>query len=332
MKRKTETSDAGYVRIVGEGLSKLMGGVKLCREEELTRAVLLEFSKSQGDIEEAKLCREEELTRPVLLELLKSCGQIKEVKGLVEVTVQTMAGAGFGVMLEEGGGSNSNVRALKAEIEEAEGTSRHRQELFILVEDADEGSEKPLLDDFEIEAACTVALCVRPGWEWDAASDLIKDKVFELSGPNNSIATKISFHENCMVVGQLMGVGTGKHTISMKLDKDSGEGWGIYCGVVKDGASSYKHPYHDEEEGWFIESSRGSLRGIGTQYSCSSGEIKSGQVLTMQLDTNAGALRFWVDGKHRPGYTRGVTGSLRWATTIFYKGNAVEIVPTPELL
>ena len=44
--------------------------------------------------------------------------------GLVEVTVQTMAGASFGVMLEEGGGSNSNVCALKAEIEEAEGGRR----------------------------------------------------------------------------------------------------------------------------------------------------------------------------------------------------------------
>ena len=72
-----------------------MGGVKLCREQELTRAVLLEFLRSQGAIE--------------------------EVKGLVEVTVQMMAGASFGVTLEDGGGSNSNVRALKVEIEEEEG-------------------------------------------------------------------------------------------------------------------------------------------------------------------------------------------------------------------
>ena len=161
-------------------MRELMGGVKLCREEELTRAVLLEFLKSQA--------------------------ASKEVKGLVEVTVQTMAGASFGVMLEEGGGSNSNVGAVKVEIEEAEGASRHRQELFMLVEGAEDGSEEPLSDDFEIESACTVALCVKPEeeWEWDAASDLIKDKVFELSGPNNSIATKIDQDQdlaNCMTVG-----------------------------------------------------------------------------------------------------------------------------------
>ena len=72
------------------------------------------------------------------------------------------------------------------EIEEAESALRDWQELFM------HGSEEPLSDDFEIEYACIVALCVKleEEWEWDAASDLIKDKVSELSGPNNSIATK----------------------------------------------------------------------------------------------------------------------------------------------
>ena len=43
----------------------------------------------------------------MLLEFLKSQGAIKEVKGLLEVTVQTMAGARFGVMLEEGLGGGA---------------------------------------------------------------------------------------------------------------------------------------------------------------------------------------------------------------------------------
>ena len=72
---KDEEEKPGYVRIVSEGLRKLMGGVKLCREEELTKDMLLEFLKLQGEIEEAK--------------------------GSVGVTVQVMAGASFGVMLEE---------------------------------------------------------------------------------------------------------------------------------------------------------------------------------------------------------------------------------------
>ena len=44
--------EPGYVRIVGEELRKLMRGIKLWHEEELTRVVLLEFLKSQGTIEE----------------------------------------------------------------------------------------------------------------------------------------------------------------------------------------------------------------------------------------------------------------------------------------
>ena len=62
------------------------------------------------------------------------------------------------------------------------------------------------------------------------------------------------------------------------------------------------------------------------------GEIEPGQVLSMQVDTDAGTLKFWVDGKpHGPGYTSGVTGPLRWATTVYFKGNFIEIVSTPEL-
>jgi hypothetical protein len=45
-----EKNEPSYVRIVSEKLRKLMGGVKLCREEELTRDMLLEILKSQGDI------------------------------------------------------------------------------------------------------------------------------------------------------------------------------------------------------------------------------------------------------------------------------------------
>ena len=92
----------------------------------------------------------------------------------------------------------------------------------MLVEGTEDGSEEPLSNDFEIEAACTVALCMNPEeeWEWDTASDLVKDELFELSGPNNSIATKVDQDrdlKNCMVVGRVMGAGTVKHIISRKL-------------------------------------------------------------------------------------------------------------------
>ena len=50
----------------------------------------------------------------------------------------------------------------------------------------------------------------------------------------------------------------------------------------------------------------------------------------MQVDLDAGALKFWLDGKpHGPGFTSEVTGRLRWASSMYYKGNRVQIVPTP---
>ena len=62
------------------------------------------------------------------------------------------------------------------------------------------------------------------------------------------------------------------------------------------------------------------------------GSIKEGQIVSMEADLDKGTLRFWVDGKpHGPGHSSGVTGWLRWAVSVYRKGTAVQIVPTPEL-
>jgi hypothetical protein len=76
----------------------------------------------------------------------------------------------------------------------------------------------------------------------------------------------------------------------------------------------------------------GRLFGNGKYGSDDAGEINAGQIVSMEADLDKGTLRFWVDGKpHGPGWSRGVTGRLRWAVCLFYTGGAVEIVPTPEL-
>ena len=76
----------------------------------------------------------------------------------------------------------------------------------------------------------------------------------------------------------------------------------------------------------------GSLCGNGKEEDDEAGEINEGQIVSMEADLDKGTLRFWVDGKpHGPGWSSGVTGRLRWAVCVYYKGGAVEIVPTPEL-
>ena len=127
--RTDENEETSNVAL-NDGLRALMGGRKFCPQEELTREVMLQYLKAKGDIREVNL---------------------------VEVTVQTMSGRCFGVVLE----TDTEVCLLKFEIEEAEGTAAHRQDLLMLREGgAKEGDEVPLADDFEISEPCSVALCV----------------------------------------------------------------------------------------------------------------------------------------------------------------------------
>ena len=132
-----------------------------------------------------------------------------------------------------------------------------------------------------------------------------------------------------MVVGRVMGAGTGKHTISMKLANRMA----ILCGVVRDGAPCNEEHFRRESTvGWGMYSGTGSLYGNGKADDDSAGRIEPGQDLTMHVDMDAGTLKFWMGGKpHGPGYTTEVTGPLRWAITALWEDHAVEIVPTPEL-
>ena len=124
------TAETRVVKL-GEGLRSLMAGRIRCGEEELV---------------------------PLLL----AQKRIKVVQTF-KVTVQTMTGRSFDVVLESG--ASATVGQLKAEIEEVEGTLVHRQDLFVLCAEAEKGSEIPLSDNFSIAEACTVALCVaiKPG-------------------------------------------------------------------------------------------------------------------------------------------------------------------------
>ena len=137
-RQRTEENEEEETQHVAlpDGLRALMGGRKFCAQEELTREVLLQYLKAKGDI--------------------------REVDGLLDITVQTMTGESFGVVLESG--STARIGLLKSEIEEAEGTPACRQDLFVLrVGEAaaeEEGSAVPLADDFVISDSCTIALCV----------------------------------------------------------------------------------------------------------------------------------------------------------------------------
>ena len=79
-------------------------------------------------------------------------------------------------------------------------------------------------------------------------------------------------------------------------------------------------------------SGTGGLCGNVKEHDDESAPINEDQILSLELDLDLGTLMFFVDGKrYGPGYTSGVTGKLRFAVTVVYISNTVQIVPTPEL-
>jgi len=298
---------------LGKGLRSAMGGRKFCNEEELTRDVLFSYLKAEGEIKDVKL---------------------------VKVAVQGMDGTHFHVVLEKGG-MNSCVRALKLGIEEVKGTPRCRQELFALGGSLiRENCNEPLRDDSVVTNACTVALCVKPTaeWEWHTGSEMIKDEFYELKGPGNARAVMKYDDAGCaniMAAGPVMLEGSGKHTISFKLQSTDKRGLEMCCGVVRSGVPCKEYPFPQEDEtttSWLMHCANGGLFGNGKWASHEVGRIAPGNILTMQLDSNKGTLRFWVDGKvHGPGWTSGLSGDLCWAINCRYQGDSAEIVPAPKL-
>ena len=125
---------------------------------------------------------------------------------------------------------------------------------------------------------------------------------------------------------------SGKHRMSLKMIKGEVGCLDHHFGLVRDGAAWGKfHCASESTAAWYM-SSYGSLCGNGKLNDDKAGSINEGQIIGMEADLDKGTLRFWVDGKpHGPGHSSGVTGRLRWAVSLYFKGGAVQIVPTPEL-
>jgi hypothetical protein len=75
----------------------------------------------------------------------------------------------------------------------------------------------------------------------------------------------------------------------------------------------------------------GSLFCNGKDGGDAAGQDLECQIATMELDTDAHTLNFWVDGKpHGPGFTNRVAGSLRWALSINGVYAPLYLVPTED--
>ena len=137
---------------LSEELRELMGGRKYVKEDELTRAVLLEWAKKQGAVKEVNL---------------------------ISITVQSMGGTEMEVKMED---TDNTVRSLKRNIQDKQGISAFSQQLFLVskkigdkAEVAVEAKQEPMGDDGLLSVDCCVALCIDAEEEnsWDSSSPLI---------------------------------------------------------------------------------------------------------------------------------------------------------------
>jgi hypothetical protein len=152
---------------------------------------------------------------------------------------------------------------------------------------------------------------------------------------------------------------TTLHTISIIVGGKYRRGQSpprVICGVVRTGMPHNVNPSQGPPTtGWFLDTSNGALqcptlladaagRGRPTGCECqSAGPLHRGEVLTMQLDTEKGTLKFWVNGQtYGPGYRSEfdgigmvygkITGDVQWAVTVPYQMDFVRIVPNPSFL
>jgi hypothetical protein len=149
--QKKKNSETVFVKLNVE-LRELMGGRKYVKEEELTRAVLLEWAKRQGAVKEVNL---------------------------ISITVQSMGGTEMEVKMDD---TDNTVGSLKRNIQDKQGISAFSQQLFLVskksgdkAEMAVEAKQEPMGDDELLSVDCCVALCIDAEEEncWDSSSPLI---------------------------------------------------------------------------------------------------------------------------------------------------------------
>ena len=145
-----EQPDTVDVKLSQE-LRELMGGRTYVKEEELTRAVLLEWAKRQGDVKEVNL---------------------------ISITVQTMGGTELEVKMDD---TANSVSCLKQRIQDGHGISTFSQQLFLVSKSSDkaeagvEAKQEAMADNVLLVVDCCVALCIDAAEEscWDCSSPLI---------------------------------------------------------------------------------------------------------------------------------------------------------------
>jgi hypothetical protein len=201
---------------------------------------------------------------------------------------------------------------------------------------------RPLPENTAVDGPCAILLCVsadQQDWQWEAASPLLTSQILTLNEPGRNVVKKMALVDpdphvyDSTTIFTKQTFETGQHTISFVT---SGGDHMFMLGATQVETHDASGLTLDPGHTWAIDTDSGSLLGpghhlVGDAQRPKAGQIKNGEVLTIQADLDAQAVRFWRDGKpHGPSFD-GVTGRLHWMAILPNAGSSVRMVPTPEL-
>jgi hypothetical protein len=276
-----------------------------------------------------------------LVDLLLSHGFVRRVR-TIDVEVRPLGGDSFRVTVDA---RSPSVQKLKAGIAYTQGTPEAQQELYKVAVRIDGGAVReddaepePLEDDtVELADGSVVAMAVTDNIAWYTFPD---DRV--ALRDNGAVATQRCKKAHADVGHGFSGAWSlttsgvelteGRHYWEVELVSYNIKE--IHVGICRtqlDARACYLD--EDNNSGWFMCASEGSLWGNGKSAEDSAGRCEQGDRIGLMLDFDEGSLLFFKNGQqHGPGFPAGsVEGGVVHALQMFSSGQSARLIPNAQL-
>jgi hypothetical protein len=267
------------------------------------------------------LCKEEEAG------LL--CGACGGAVPQMPVTVAALDGTMLRLRVPQ----RSFVREVKRTVAQARDVHPGLIDLFV------EGTEDPLppagrLHDLGVQSGTVLFVLQRPGWVWETCGSATR------FSENGLMARIVEEHEKAQLVSGGPPMTEGQHYWEVLISAVSDYSEDGCCmdfgcvrplqlhGLLAGTPLDHNGDYEETDSAYFINAGDGGLLGNGKDDEAQCGGFKKGDRVGVQLDLDAGWMRFYLNGvRHGPGFTEGVTGPLLRAVELVDEGDAVVILP-----
>jgi hypothetical protein len=325
-----EEEEVGGISVC-ENLGSLLGGRLVCKEDELTREVLLEHLFCVGSISRCHVRR---------------------------VTIQQLGGREIHMDV-----ATTSIKAIKKTISRLEGIAPETQTLRDV-----NGTGEALADNTVIQTACVLVLTVgATTFSWDSESlhmdnalaraqegwRFEEDVLFFLDQDDPRTVCRyyarerpdhVSFRHTMAAVPSMtpFAQSAGIYTISVTFEMDTIFGtrstppvddrW-PRIGAIGVGKTTGNMQHNVTALSMHTANGKLCNMLVGGGKALPAGKVPFGSVLTMQLDYDKKTLHFWVNGaRHGEGYHNILRIPMQWGILAPHDQSIVTIVDQPEIL